>query len=184
MRFFESVCTTGAEKKMTKETLLLISKAKKRDADAFIELMELHTQDMYKVALAILMNDQDVADAIQDTILACWEKMYTLRINQYFKTWLIRILINKCYDIRDYRKSTVELEEWEAASEADQYNWELKEAMKSLDEKYRLPIIMFYWQGYSAKEIAKILNVPEETVRTRLKRGRKKLSAHYDISDR
>jgi len=168
---------------MTKETIELIAKAKKRDPDAFTKLIELYTQDMYKVALAILMKDQDVADAIQDTILACWEKIHTLRINKYFKTWLTRILINKCYDILEEHRNVVDLEEWEAPVATDQYNLELKEAMSCLDEKYRLPIILFYWQGYSATEIAKLLNIPAETVRTRLKRGKKKLSAYYEISD-
>lgn len=168
---------------MTKDTLLLIAKAKKRDADAFTELMDFYSRDMYKVALAILMNDEDVADAMQDTILICWEKMHTLKVNQYFKTWLTRILINKCYDILDSGKNRADLEEWDAPSACDQYNLELKEAMNCLDEKYRLPILLFYWQGYSHGEIARLLQLPVETVRTRLKRGRKKLSEYYDISE-
>lgn len=167
---------------MTKETIALIAKAKGRDKDAFIELIELYTQDMYKVALAILMNDQDVADAIQDTILTCWEKMYTLKCNRYFKTWLTRILINHCYDILKKQKNMVDFEESELPSVTDQYNLELKEAMKCLDDKYRIPIIMFYWQGYSASEIAQLLKIPIETVRTRLKRGKKKLSEYYEIT--
>ena len=72
----------------------LIDQAKGRDPDAFAELMQLYMQDMYRVALAILMNDEDAADAIQDTILACWEKIHTLRKREFFKTWLTRILIN------------------------------------------------------------------------------------------
>ena len=82
------------------EMMNLIRKAKDRDPDAFTTLMQQYTKDMYRVAIAILMNDEDTADAIQETILDCWERIGTLRENRYFKTWLIRILINNCYDIR------------------------------------------------------------------------------------
>ena len=57
-----------------KTTEYLIKKAKRREPDAFAQLMQLSMKDMYRVALAILMNDEDAADAVQDAILACWEK--------------------------------------------------------------------------------------------------------------
>ena len=63
----------------------LVEKAKQKDSDAFIELMQLYAKDMYRVALAILMNDEDAADAIQDTVLVCWEKIDTLQYARYFK---------------------------------------------------------------------------------------------------
>ena len=74
----------------------LIRKAKKGDKDAFCRLMDEQVQSMYKVACAYLKNDEDVADAIQDTILSCYENLKSLKQNRYFKTWMIRILINKC----------------------------------------------------------------------------------------
>ena len=61
--------------------------------------MQLHMKDMYRTAVSILMNDEDAADAIQDAILACWEKIDGLKEPRYFRTWMTRILINKCYDI-------------------------------------------------------------------------------------
>lgn len=72
----------------------LIKKARQHDSAAFSQLMQQHGQSMYKVARAILKNDEDVADAMQETALSCWEKIGTLKKEQYFKTWLIRILIN------------------------------------------------------------------------------------------
>ena len=112
-----------------KETLKLVKLAKKKDKDAFTELMQGHMQDMYKVGLAILMNDEDVADAIGDTILTCYEKLNTLKDDKYFKTWLTRILINNCYAILDKGKRRADLEEWEEPSVTDDYNIELKEAL-------------------------------------------------------
>ena len=75
---------------------LLIKKARGHDKAAFQQLMEEQMQSLYKVAKAILKNEEDVADAMQDTVLTCWEKIDTLKKDKYFKTWLIRILINHC----------------------------------------------------------------------------------------
>lgn len=83
---------------------VLIRKAKKGDKDAFCRLMDENVQSMYKIAAAYLKNDEDVADAIQDTILSCYENLRSLRKNRYFKTWLIRILINKCKDVMQKNK--------------------------------------------------------------------------------
>ena len=83
-----------------KELLQLIRKARSKDPDAFSSLIYFYMKDLYRVAISILMNDEDAADAIQDTILGCWEKLHTLKQEKYFKTWLTRILINHCYDMR------------------------------------------------------------------------------------
>lgn len=162
-----------------KETDNLVRKARRRDPNAFTELMQLYMKDMYRVALAILMNDEDTADAIQDTILVCWEKIHTLRHIQYFKTWMTRILINKCYKIRKSTENLEELEEYEEPSACDEYNLELKEALTLLDEKYRIVVMLFYSEGYHIEEIAKILSIPKSTVQTRLHRARKKLARDY-----
>ena len=58
--------------------ILLIQKSKGRDPDAFTELIQTYMKDMYRIAISILLNDEDAADAIQETILACWEKIETL----------------------------------------------------------------------------------------------------------
>lgn len=162
-----------------KETENLVEKAKQKDADAFTELMQLYLKDMYRTALAILLQDEDAADAVQDTILTCWESLSTLKSPQYFKTWMTRILIHNCYRIRKYVKSQKPLEACEEPSAWDEYNLELKEALASLDEKYRIVMTLFYSEGYRIHEIAEILKIPKSTVQTRLHRGRKKLARDY-----
>ncbi len=162
-----------------KETENLVKKAKRRDPDAFTDLMQLCLKDMYRTALAILLNDEDAADAVGDTILACWEKLHTLKKPQYFKTWMTRILINNCYRIRRTVVNMGTLEEYEEPAVYDEYNLELKEALASLDEKYRIVMTLFYSEGYRIEEIASILKIPKSTVQTRLQRGRKKLARDY-----
>lgn len=83
----------------------LVKRAQRGDKEAFVELMELYKQDLYKVAKSYLRCDEDAADAIQDTILSCYEHLKGLREIGYFKTWMIRILINKCKDILDKSQS-------------------------------------------------------------------------------
>ena len=76
-----------------------IKRAKKGDIEAFINLMDINKTYMYKVAKSILNNNEDIADAIQETILSCYKNIEKLKEIKYFKTWMIRILINKCKDI-------------------------------------------------------------------------------------
>ena len=94
------------------EITRLVKRAKRKDADAFTELMESQMQNMYKVARSILSRDEDVADAISDTILVCWEKIDTLKKNRFFRTWMTRILINKCNDILRAGQRYLQMNHW------------------------------------------------------------------------
>ena len=162
------------------KTKQLIERAKKRDPDAFAQIINLYMKDMYRTAAAILRNDENAADAIQDTILVCWEKLETLKKPEYFRTWLIRILINKCYNIRKLYSGMNSLDEIEESSREDYYNLELKEAIACLGENYSIVITLYYGLGYNTNEIAEILGISSGTVRVRLNRGRKKLKEFYD----
>ena len=93
--------------------------------------------------------------------------------------WLIRILINNCYDIRKKREDFAPLEEYEPPAAEDSYNLELKEALTALDEIYRIPMMLYYGHGWKTKEIAGLLHVSTSTIQTRLARGREKLAAYY-----
>lgn len=173
--------TTRRERKnmTTLEIRRLVVKAKQQEPDAFTILMQHFSKDMYRTAIAILLNDEDAADAIQDTILTCWEKISTLREERFFKTWMTRILINKCYDIRKQRIDKVSIEECEELVAADsEQSYELNEILSQLSERYRLPMMLFYGEGYKIAEIAQLLHIPKSTVQTRLARGREKLATY------
>lgn len=131
---------------------------------------------LYRVAKSILHNDEDCADAIQNAILKAWKTRHALRKKEYFKTWLTRIVINECYKL---------IKEAQRYIPADEYpGWDIlatdaiceesvvyAELMK-LDEKYRVPIVLHDIEGYSVKEIGKILHLTETNVRNRLSRGK------------
>ena len=171
----------GQSKRGGKTLDVLIKKARRKDPDAFVALMELNMQNMYKVAKAYLNNDEDVADAIQDTILSCFEKIGDLKQNKYFKTWMIRILINKCKDILRKKKGMLLTDEVPEIPVWDQEysNMEWNELIKDMDEKYRMVLLLYYLEGFNTREIAAILDMNEKTVQTRLARGRKLFSTEY-----
>lgn len=119
---------------------------------------------MYRTASAILPQDADIADAIQETILTVWEKIDTLQKNRYFKTWMIRILINKCKDILRSGRRMICVEELPEQAAKDtveaEANLEWKEALWGLDEKYRLIVVLFYAEGLRTAEIGNYCSCP------------------------
>lgn len=159
----------------------LIGKARAHDKAAFQQLMEHQGKAMYKVAKAILKNDDDVLDAMQETVLTCWEKIDSLKNAKYFQTWLTRILINHCNAIYRQRKKIIAEEELpEAGFRENGYaDVEWEEFFRNFDEKYRTVIILYYVQGFKTREIAEILQVNESTVRSRLMTARQKMKEEY-----
>lgn len=159
----------------------LINRSMRRDPDAFADLMRTQMSCMYKVARQILHTDEDIADAAQETILTCWEKLDQVRDAHAFRSWMMRILINNCYDqIRGrgpvtYTNEPPETQVYEGGFE--QAEWQA--LLGRIDERYRMVLILYYLEGFRTGEIAKILDIPESTVRTRLKRGREKLAQEY-----
>lgn len=137
-------------------------------------------QSLYRIAGAILQNDEDCADAMQNAILQAYSRLDTLKKEEYFQTWLTRILINECRLLLRKRKPHVSFEEYMAAgetamqkeaSEPEVYS-EVFAEIRKLEEKYRLPFVLHYVEGYSVKEIAGMLHCTQGAVKTRLYRGR------------
>jgi len=129
---------------------------------------------LHSVSYSMLPNPEDQADAVQECIKKALIKRESLRDDQFFKTWLIRILLNECHNIHRQKKREVPTEEIPtvAPPSADR---DLFYAMQQLDERFRLPIVLHHIEGYAAKEVSQILRVPEGTIKARLVRGRRYL---------
>lgn len=134
-------------------------------------------RQLYSTAKTILFRDQDCADAIQETIVKAFSKIETLKNDKYAKTWLIRILINECYTLLRKSSKFVPLEEAIEVTEgeADKDYRDLYRAVNSLKKELRLPVILYYIEGFNIKEIAQILEISEGAVQKRLARARGKL---------
>ena len=134
-------------------------------------------RSLYHVAKSLLRNDEDCADAIQNAILKAYGKLHTLNNEKYFKTWVTRIVINESYAILRANKRLVSYEEYmsdEQAVEADEYSPVFEEITK-MKEKYRIPFVLHYVEGYTTAEIAKMLSLSEGAVKTQLFRARNQL---------
>jgi len=160
---------------------LLVKKAKRGDAEAFIELIEQNKQSMYKVARGFLRDEEDVADAMAETVLICYEKIGTLRQSAYFKTWMIRILINQCKDmIRKQKKSLpIEIIPETESSKGEDGIREFRELIEPLKEKDRSIFTLYYVYGLKIKEIAEYMEMNENTVTSHLRRGKEALREEF-----
>lgn len=132
---------------------------------------------LYHVSKSILIHDEDCEDAVQEAILKAYDKIDTLKKEQYFKTWLVKILINECYDLKRKEYPQVSYEEcFESANADDGEDYrELYSAIQNLPDCIRITIVLYYVEGYSVKEIKQILGIPIGTVKSRLAKGRKSL---------
>jgi len=146
------------------------------DAKIF-ERLVIEAQDtLYRVSMSMLKNEQNAQDCVHDAILKAYENIHKLRQEEYFKTWLVRILINECKQSlkKQKRESSLDVELPKISSRDNPYsNIEIGEAIDSLPQKIRLVVIMFYIEDYSIDDIKRVLNIPEGTVKSRLYKGRK-----------
>lgn len=140
------------------------------------------SEDMlYHVAKTLLYNDADCADAIQEAIVKAFANLHALRQDSYAKTWLVRIVINECYAVLRRQKNILSLEDYqnEEAAWNEDYS-DLYEALRQLPKEIRICVTLYYLEGYSVKETAKILEVTESAVKNRLARARAKLRAELE----
>lgn len=147
------------------------------DHQKFTELVLEAEATLYHIAKSILGNDCDCADAVQEAILKAFGNLHKLKKEQYFKTWLCRILINECYRMYHDRKRQITFESYmESVHPAEQTeDRELYTAIMNLEENLRLVIVLYYFEGFQTAEVAKILKIPRGTVKSRLSRARKAL---------
>ena len=165
----------------------ILDKVKKGDENAFAELIDKYKLPIYKTAKAILKDEDDVCDAVQDTALSIYKNIKNLKNEKYLKTWIIRITINKCYDIITKRKlneekiSKTKVNLNEVHSDFDKtviQKTDLENALNLLEEDLKIITVLYYYDDLSVSEISDILNIPKGTVKSRVFRARERL---YEI---
>jgi len=141
--------------------------------------MDAYGDRVYRMALCHLQNTADAEDVFQDTFLILLKEKNALQWNpEHLKAWLLRVTINRCHNMarNRMRRQSLSLEEIpELTSEFTESDCELWEALGRLPEKYRIVVLLYYVEGYKTEEIAKLVECPDATVRSRLHRGRQKL---------
>ena len=130
---------------------------------------------LLRLACARLDSVSDAEDAVQEVYLRLLSSPVAFRDAGHEKAWLIRAVLHRASDIRRRAEGrNVPLEE-AALTAAPEEGSELLSAVRALPEKYGAPIHLYYYEGYSIREIGKLLGLPAATVGTRLARGREKL---------
>jgi RNA polymerase sigma-70 factor (ECF subfamily) len=116
---------------------------------------------------------------VQEALAKAWANIRTLREPRYFRTWLIRILLNECYRIlRRGKHAESELPQEYAGFDAPgEDTMDLRNALMSLPEDQRTAIVLFHVEDLTVDEIARVMKVPPGTVKSRLSRARTKLAA-------
>lgn len=161
----------------------LVERAKNNDSDAFTHLILNIERDLYCIAKSKIDNENDIEDIIQETMIIAFLNIKKLKNNSFFKTWIIRILINNCNKFykRKKHKSLDEEEEIKKISsvEMDLSNIEFKDFISFLSEDERTILTLFYYLGYTTKEISKILNKREGTISSKISRAKTKIKEKY-----
>ena len=130
----------------------LIKKAKSGDKLAFTELMLQMQDELYKIAKIRLKNDDDVFDVIQDTMLSAYKSLKKLKHNEYFKTWIIKILINECNKIHRQNKKIIYLENYNQTDLVYNDKYDDFEKLEKI-AKLREQGILNYEEYYKIKDL-------------------------------
>ena len=141
------------------------------------EIIDRYQNMVYGLALARTGSASDADDVFQEVFLAYHQSGKTFRDEEHRKAWLLKTTVNLSRRITasTWRKKTAPLSEREDALFQEPEENLVWEAVQSLEEAYRLPIYLYYFQELSTEEIGKALSLRPGTVRMRLSRGREML---------
>ena len=139
----------------------------------FIKAYELYKHHVYAAAYSCVRNSADAADLQQETFMRLYSCDKEFESDEHIKAWLLRVAVNLSRNhLRDNRRTVLtELSDTIPAPDST-VRQDVLEAVLALPDKYRLPIHLYYYEEYSVREIAEILELTEGAVKTRLRRGR------------
>ena len=161
-----------------------------RDENALTRLVQDHQASVFRMALSIVDDPDEAEDVTQETIISAINALKNFRKGTSFKAWLYTITLNNCRSRLRKRKVLERLnlaltgllhtnspvppspEDKLVESEMDMAIWQ---ALRSLGEKHRIPLVLRYYHELSISDIAEILNIKEGTVHSRLSIGRERL---------
>lgn len=164
---------------------VLLKKIKDGDCEAFEQLYSNYAEYSLRVALAVTMDKMSAADAVQETFIKVYRSINSFNFDKPFRPWFYRILINECNRVMGKTLNAVLVDDFTEKSiqgyisEEDDYSFEeyenLYDAIQKLEDTSRVSIILKYLRGFKEAEIAEILGVNVNTVKSRLFKGRQKL---------
>ena len=143
----------------------------------FTAAAERYLDMVYRIALNWFRHPADAEDAAQNVMLRLWQAETEFQSGEHLRRWLARVTVNECKRIsmHPWRSRRASLEECAEPVFDDRERRELYEAVMDLPGKYRVPLYLYYYEGYAVNEVGELLDMKPSTVQTRLARGREKL---------
>lgn len=159
-----------------------------KDKAFFTQKIQECENKIYRLALGILRNEADAADAMQDAILKAWVNFDSLRDRKSFEVWMLTIVHNCAVEVLKKRHEWSDIDEcYELAADEDLLDRESKmtlwQAVENLERPYRTVVVLFYYDGCSVKEISSVTGSSAAAVRQQLTRARKMLASMLDRKD-
>lgn len=166
----------------------LVKKAQNGDDKAFLKLFQEYEENIYRVAYVYVKNESDALDVVQEVAYRSFKNISTLKKPEFFKTWIIKIAITCSIDLVRKSKKVVQLNpEYEAqlGSQAEDVSLSitLRELIERLNEEEKSIVILRFYEGYSFKEIAELLDIPLGTGKTIFYRAIGKLRNEFREAD-
>lgn len=161
----------------------MIARAKKGDKQAFEALMHIEKEKLYKMAYIYTKNENDALEVFQETVLKAFTSIQSLNDNRYFSTWLTRILINTALRVLESKKGIVQINREliekiaQGGKSGIEVQIDLMQALNEIEEKYKTVLLLRYYEDYTVKQISALLECPEGTVKTNIRRGLEQLKS-------
>ena len=130
---------------------------------------------LVRLARCVTHSEADAEDAAAQAVLNCYRRLASLRREDAFDAWLMRVCLNEAHSILRRRKRTELRGDWPDLPAGEERKPELTPLLMRLDEKERVPLDLMYFENYPLEEIAAVLGVPRGTAASRLSRGRRRL---------
>lgn len=178
---------SGAEARL--EEASLITRARNGDQVAFSQLVERYQVAVYNLCYRMLGQSEEAEDAAQEVFLRIYRQLGAYNSAHRFSTWVLSIASHYCIDqLRKRRLTVVPIESiinWarsrqpqpdDLALEGEQRD-QIQALLHRLPEKYRLALVLRYWHDLSYSEMAQVMKLPENTVKTRLHRARQMMAS-------
>lgn len=163
----------------TKEKQRLVKQAMKGSPDAYGKLIDMCREYLYKTAYLYVRNEESALDIVGTTVLKAYQNIHSLKAPEYFQTWLTKILINCAKDelkrISRYKSIEETQAPYSGTGLSIEEKCDVRTAVSRLPEKYGMIIILKYFNEFSVKEIAFVLEIPEGSVKAYLTRARAEL---------
>lgn len=149
------------------------------DSTEYQRIVEKYLDDIYRTVLCCCKHKENAEDAVQNAFLKLLKSKDTdFQDEEHIKRWLIKVSLNECKNMWQsfWNRNKVSFDELDTdPSYRDETHSELLDILDKLPHNYRAVVHLYYYEGYSVKEIAMILSISESNVQIRLKRARDKM---------